>query len=71
MLAMAVNSREGHFDRGSQGGFERPPQHLGGGRDEEVQTAIGPVRAPLQRANAATLERAKKALDEIAVVAFD
>ncbi|AMJ61577.1 4-hydroxy-tetrahydrodipicolinate synthase [Bosea sp. PAMC 26642] len=32
---------------------------------------VGPVRAPLQRASAATLERAKKALDEIAAVAFD
>lgn len=32
---------------------------------------VGPVRAPLQRASAATLERAKKALDQIAAVAFD
>lgn len=32
---------------------------------------VGPVRAPLQRASAATLERAKNALDEIAAVAFD
>ena len=32
---------------------------------------VGPVRAPLQRASEATLERARKALDQIAAVAFD